>query len=139
MSSKRPRTPTKSSDSDSPSPTLEPTPKSSRTSQPSSSRPLLCTLPPTCNPPRNQPTHIANTRELESHYATYHAHVCEFESCGCVFPDARLLELVSDLLLISCCRMRTFLASCHLVTWTVRNSRALTIFLWLCPFFRSIT
>ncbi|KAG6829148.1 hypothetical protein H0H92_005553 [Tricholoma furcatifolium] len=34
-------------------------------------RPLLCTLPPTCN---HKPTHLANSRELETHYATYHAH-----------------------------------------------------------------
>ncbi|KAH9930277.1 uncharacterized protein B0H18DRAFT_840191, partial [Fomitopsis serialis] len=54
---------------------------------------LLCTLPPTCNPPHNRPTPLANSTELESHYATYHAHVCEEEGCGCVFPDARLLEL----------------------------------------------
>ncbi|KAF6761732.1 hypothetical protein DFP72DRAFT_842588 [Ephemerocybe angulata] len=52
--------------------------------------PLLCTLPPTCN---HKPTPLANTKELESHYATYHAHVCEQQGCGCVFPDARLLEL----------------------------------------------
>lgn len=94
MSFKRPRTPTRSSSSDSDSPTLEPTAKSTRTNK-SSARPLLCTLPPTCNPPRNQPTHIANSRELETHYATYHAHVCEYQGCGCVFPDAKLLELVS--------------------------------------------
>ena len=55
---------------------------------------ILCTLPPTCNPP-NRPTSLAGTRELEAHYAMYHAHVCEEKGCGCVFPDARLLELVS--------------------------------------------
>lgn len=54
--------------------------------------PLLCTLPPTCN---HRPTPIANTRDLEAHYAMYHAHVCEQPGCGSVFPDARLLELVS--------------------------------------------
>jgi hypothetical protein len=59
-------------------------------------RPLLCTLPPTCN---NKPTPLSNTRELESHYATYHAHVCEQPGCGSVFPDARLLELVSPTVL----------------------------------------
>ncbi|KAI0333898.1 hypothetical protein GY45DRAFT_1210516, partial [Cubamyces sp. BRFM 1775] len=53
---------------------------------------ILCTLPPTCNPP-NRPTHLAGTRDLEAHYAMYHAHVCEEKGCGCVFPDARLLEL----------------------------------------------
>ena len=54
--------------------------------------PLLCTLPPTC---AHRPTPLANTKELESHYATCHAHVCEQKGCGCVFPEARLLELVS--------------------------------------------
>ena len=53
---------------------------------------LQCTLPPTCT---RRPTPLANTKELESHYATCHAHVCEQNGCGCVFPDARLLELVS--------------------------------------------
>ncbi|RDB18448.1 hypothetical protein Hypma_000192 [Hypsizygus marmoreus] len=52
--------------------------------------PLLCTLPPTCN---HRPTPLASTRDLETHYATYHAHVCEQHGCGAVFPDARLLEL----------------------------------------------
>ncbi|KAG5653613.1 hypothetical protein H0H81_011985 [Sphagnurus paluster] len=51
---------------------------------------LLCTLPPTCN---HRPTPLANTRDLETHYATYHAHVCEQGGCGAVFPDARLLDL----------------------------------------------
>ncbi|KAH8091739.1 hypothetical protein BXZ70DRAFT_874169, partial [Cristinia sonorae] len=68
-----------------------PTPKAIRTSTSSTSqRPVLCTLPPTCN---HKPTPLANTQELERHYATYHAHVCEDPGCGCVFPDARLLEL----------------------------------------------
>ncbi|KAF8159395.1 hypothetical protein B0H34DRAFT_629183, partial [Crassisporium funariophilum] len=52
--------------------------------------PLICTLPPTCH---RQSTPIANTNDLERHYATYHAHVCELKGCGCVFPDGRLLEL----------------------------------------------
>jgi len=30
---------------------------------------------------------------VRKHYATYHAHVCGVKTCGCVFPDARLLEL----------------------------------------------
>ncbi|KDR80796.1 hypothetical protein GALMADRAFT_1107732 [Galerina marginata CBS 339.88] len=55
-----------------------------------SGHPLLCNLPPTCH---QHPTPIANTNELERHYATYHAHVCEVDRCGCVFTDARLLEL----------------------------------------------
>lgn len=69
--------------------------KSSRTSDAHPhDRTLLCTLPPTCNPPLNTPTPIANSRDLEIHYGKYHAHVCEQRGCGCVFPDARLLELV---------------------------------------------
>lgn len=55
---------------------------------------LLCTLPPTCHPPHNYPTPLANAQELEGHYAKYHAFVCEDEYCGAVFPDSRLLELV---------------------------------------------
>ncbi|KAI6001102.1 hypothetical protein F5J12DRAFT_700369, partial [Pisolithus orientalis] len=54
---------------------------------------LLCTLPPTCNPPHNTPTPLSNSRDLEIHYGKYHAHVCEQPGCGFVFPDARLLEL----------------------------------------------
>ncbi|OSX64577.1 hypothetical protein POSPLADRAFT_1180203 [Postia placenta MAD-698-R-SB12] len=94
MSTKRYRE--SSSTSLSPSPSPEPTPKAIRTALPadsSVSSPLLCTLPPTCNPPHNRPTPLADTGQLESHYATYHAHVCEEKGCGCVFPDARLLEL----------------------------------------------
>ncbi|TRM58744.1 hypothetical protein BD626DRAFT_410118 [Schizophyllum amplum] len=30
---------------------------------------------------------------MEAHYAKYHAHVCEVDKCGCVFPDERFLEL----------------------------------------------
>ncbi|KAH0836837.1 hypothetical protein J3R83DRAFT_8622, partial [Lanmaoa asiatica] len=74
---------------------LAPVCKSSRTSDAHArDRALLCTLPPTCNPPLNTPTPIANSRDLEIHYGKYHAHVCEQRGCGCVFPDARLLELV---------------------------------------------
>lgn len=101
-SHKRPHTPL---DGDS-SPRDSPTPKAarivhspSRATNPSDSSlseaPLYCTLPPTCNPPSHKPTPLANTKELESHYAKHHAHVCEVRGCGCVFPDARLLELVS--------------------------------------------
>ena len=64
------------------------------TTLPATRHPLLCTLPPTCH---RHPTPIADTNDLERHYATYHAHVCGVKGCGCVFPDARLLELVSDL------------------------------------------
>ncbi|KAI0248781.1 hypothetical protein BJV78DRAFT_1097035, partial [Lactifluus subvellereus] len=53
---------------------------------------LLCTLPPTCHHP-NRPTPLSDTRALEAHYATHHAHVCSSPECGCVFPDPRLLEL----------------------------------------------
>ncbi|KZT25341.1 hypothetical protein NEOLEDRAFT_1065436 [Neolentinus lepideus HHB14362 ss-1] len=88
MSSKRTRTL---------SPSATPTPKAPRIISESSSsaltRPLLCTLPPTCNPPKNQPTQLLNSQDLERHYAKYHAHVCEEKGCGCVFPDARLLQL----------------------------------------------
>ncbi|KAH9054095.1 hypothetical protein EDB87DRAFT_1689652 [Lactarius vividus] len=77
----------------SPSRTSSPagTPKALRVSAPVRS-PLLCTLPPTCNPP-NRPTPLSDTRALEAHYAAYHAHVCSSPGCGCVFPDAHLLEL----------------------------------------------
>ncbi|TBU39331.1 hypothetical protein BD309DRAFT_969932 [Dichomitus squalens] len=102
---KRARSPQNTDLSPSPSPTNSPTPKLARASatpplagQPSTSTSaashsgILCTLPPTCNPP-NRPTALAGTHELESHYAMYHAHVCEQKGCGCVFPDAWLLEL----------------------------------------------
>lgn len=100
-SNKRQRTPSGSRLSpSSPSPSLTPEPepmyKSSRiTQEASGDRRLLCTLPPTCNPPHNHPTPIANSRDLELHYGKYHAQVCEQKGCGFVFPDARLLELVS--------------------------------------------
>ncbi len=68
------------------------TPKAPRVTA-SARSPLLCTLPPTCHLP-NRPTPLSNSRALETHYATHHAHVCSSPGCGCVFPDARLLELV---------------------------------------------
>ena len=71
------------------------TSSSTSTSSYSGNAPLICTLPPTCNPPHNNPTALANSSELESHYAKFHAHVCAEGRCGAVFPDARLLELVS--------------------------------------------
>lgn len=55
---------------------------------------VVCTLPPTCSLP-NRPTHLNSLQEAESHYANYHTHVCEYPKCRCVFPDTRLLELVS--------------------------------------------
>jgi hypothetical protein len=80
----------------------QPSPHSSSTQ-----RPLVCSLPPTCN---HRPTPIANTKELESHYAKYHAHVCELTGCGCVFPDARLLELVcSASIFCLLCSLKAFL------------------------------
>ncbi|KAH0583057.1 hypothetical protein H2248_010945 [Termitomyces sp. 'cryptogamus'] len=92
-SSKRHRT-SLSHDSSSSTETQHPT-KSSRTisgqaESEGGNHPLLCTLPPTCN---HKPTPLANSRELEAHYATYHAHVCEQHGCGAVFPEVRLLEL----------------------------------------------
>ncbi|KAF8902368.1 hypothetical protein CPB84DRAFT_1641140, partial [Gymnopilus junonius] len=51
---------------------------------------LYCNLPPTCH---HRPTPLKDTNELERHYATHHAFVCETNKCGCVFTDARLLEL----------------------------------------------
>ena len=98
---KRPRTSSSSNtlSSLSRSPSPEPTPKAARTALPPSSSgvstELFCNLPPTCHPPENRPTYLANSRELEAHYAKYHAHVCEAENCGAVFPDAKMLELVS--------------------------------------------
>src|SRR6266403_2142465 len=68
------------------------TPKAPRVIAPARS-PLLCTLPPTCHLP-NRPTPLSDSRALEAHYATHHAHICSSQGCGCVFPDARLLELV---------------------------------------------
>ncbi|KAF8823675.1 hypothetical protein HHX47_DHR9000418 [Lentinula edodes] len=80
-----------------PSSPSSPTHKASRTtaSKSNSANPLLCTLPPTCS---THPTALADTRELEAHYAKYHAWVCQAAkptsgACGNVFPDARLLEL----------------------------------------------
>ncbi|GJE98617.1 hypothetical protein PsYK624_148510 [Phanerochaete sordida] len=90
MSAKRPLSPRSSSPS-SPSSTV----KALRLTPPESAmeRQLLCTLPPTCNPPANRPCHLASAAELERHYATYHAHVCAEKGCGAVFPEPRLLEL----------------------------------------------
>ncbi|KAJ7230689.1 hypothetical protein GGX14DRAFT_411760 [Mycena pura] len=92
MSTKRHRTPSEASSSSSVSAIVSPTPKAQRTTPDTSStgHPLLCTLPPTCN---HRPTPIANCKDLETHYATYHAHVCEEKGCNSVFPDARLLEI----------------------------------------------
>ncbi|KAI9449117.1 hypothetical protein F5148DRAFT_1248569 [Russula earlei] len=67
------------------------TPKALRMSTPVR-LPLVCSLPPTCHPP-NHSTPLSDSHALEAHYATHHAHVCSSKGCGCVFPDARLLEL----------------------------------------------
>ncbi|TCD60347.1 hypothetical protein EIP91_010331 [Steccherinum ochraceum] len=75
---KRPRTPPPSGPASSSSD--HPTPKAIRTALPplpassSTTHQVICTLPPTCNPPVHKPTPLANTQELERHYATYHAH-----------------------------------------------------------------
>ncbi|KAF7345360.1 hypothetical protein MVEN_01553900 [Mycena venus] len=90
MSFKRHRAQSEASSSSSTSVTTEPTSKAQRTTEAVASSAILCTLPPTCN---HHPTPIANSKDLEAHYATYHAHVCEEEGCHCVFPDARLLEI----------------------------------------------
>ncbi|THH07966.1 hypothetical protein EW145_g3034 [Phellinidium pouzarii] len=98
-SNKRPRgddhTPAGSSRSSTPSPSLTPTAKAQRIANHvgRAAAPLLCTLPPTCHPPRNAPTALADSQELEAHYAKFHAHVCADKSCAAVFPNARLLEL----------------------------------------------
>jgi hypothetical protein len=96
--------------SSSPSPAR--TPKAPRISTSLPARPpFLCVLPPTCHLP-NRYTPLNDSRALESHYATHHAHVCSSSDCGCVFPDARLLELVRHIsfYLISL----TILTRCHL-------------------------
>jgi hypothetical protein len=57
-------------------------------------RKIVCQLPPTCH---IRPTFLGQTSQLESHYATCHAHVCEETRCGAIFPERRLLDLVSRL------------------------------------------
>ncbi|KAH8118414.1 hypothetical protein DFH11DRAFT_1503114 [Phellopilus nigrolimitatus] len=112
------------SSSRSPSPTTMPTSKAQRVANRASrdGAPLLCTLPPTCHPPHNAPTALANSQELEAHYAKYHAHVCEERGCAAVFPNARLLELHQ--------------AECHDPLALVRKERGEKIFachLETCP------
>ncbi|KAH9957028.1 hypothetical protein BC827DRAFT_1228352 [Russula dissimulans] len=108
------------------------TPSPSRTSSPSRTPkalrvsapvrlPLLCTLPPTCHLP-NRPTPLSDSHALETHYATHHAHVCSSRGCGCIFPDARLLEL--------------HLTECHDPLAEIRRERGEKIFachLSSCP------
>lgn len=75
----------------SPSSPSSPSHKSQRIAS-SDARELVCSLPPTCS--RNGGTRLQGTRELEVHYAKFHAHVCSAPRCECIFPEARLLELV---------------------------------------------
>ncbi|KAH7335611.1 hypothetical protein B0J17DRAFT_575891 [Rhizoctonia solani] len=69
-----------------------------RTSEVTASRSLVCSLPPTCSPPRH-PTALGSLRELEEHYKKYHTHICQEGNCrnepggAKIFPDARMLEL----------------------------------------------
>ncbi|KAG8881961.1 hypothetical protein FRB98_004039 [Tulasnella sp. 332] len=105
MSSKRARPSTPEEASSQPSTDLqELSPKVKRTSISSSTAPIPCTLPPTCNLP-NPPSLLASSKEFEQHYATYHTHICiapevkrnpgssREAPCGKVFPDARFLNL----------------------------------------------
>ncbi|CAE6474851.1 unnamed protein product [Rhizoctonia solani] len=69
-----------------------------RTSEVTAPRSLVCSLPPTCAPPRH-PTALGSLRELEEHYKKYHTHTCQEGNCrnepggAKIFPDARMLEL----------------------------------------------
>lgn len=55
---------------------------------------LTCQLPPTCS---DSPNTFNSTSELQTHYNHCHLHGCQAKACNKVFPDARLLELVSCL------------------------------------------
>jgi hypothetical protein len=102
---------------------LSPAPKYHR-STPSSSLPFTCTLPPTCSQPGTV-TAYATESELERHQDAFHRWICRtpirnkprpgdeaavpeafvskrngfngevWKECGKVFPDERLLHLVS--------------------------------------------
>ncbi|KAG8905185.1 hypothetical protein FRB99_000550 [Tulasnella sp. 403] len=124
----RPNTPPKSTSSTS-STTSTPSPKVKRKSLPS--QVFTCTLPPTCNPPQ-PPTILLSSKEFESHYTTYHTHVCNASEkktpnaresvCGKVFPDNRLLEL--------------HFAECHdplIAVRRDRGERTFACFLPTCP------
>ena len=65
--------------------------KSARVTIRGAGSPIVCSLPPTC---AARPTPLASSADMEAHYAKYHAHVCEVDGCGLVFPDERLLDLV---------------------------------------------
>ena len=75
--------------------------KLQRASHSTTTRSLVCSLPPSCAPPRH-PTTLGSLRELEAHYARYHTHICQEGDCrresggAKMFPDARMLALVSD-------------------------------------------
>lgn len=89
---KRHRTPSQTSSLivDTHNPPKTPRTLADETGSSTSSYPILCTLPPTCN---REPVALTSTRDLEVHYSKYHACVCEYGRCGTVFPDPRLLEL----------------------------------------------
>ncbi|VDC03420.1 unnamed protein product [Peniophora sp. CBMAI 1063] len=105
------------------SPSASPSHKSARIV--SDARELVCSLPPTCS--RNGGTRLQGTKELEAHYAKFHAHVCSAPGCECIFPEARLLEL--------------HLTECHDPLADVRKERGEKIFachLATCPkYFRT--
>ncbi|KAG6381785.1 hypothetical protein JVT61DRAFT_392 [Boletus reticuloceps] len=113
---------------------LAPMYKSSRTSTHPHGRDcaLLCTLPPTCNPPHNKPTPIADSRDLEIHYGKYHAHV-----------SGEDVDLSKNVVVVSALLMLTYLAcyrqhqtECHDPLAAVRKERGERIFachLVSCP------
>jgi hypothetical protein len=93
---KRARSPTPPAPSE---PTLKaqrtPSPAPAATNQAATASLIrVCTLPPTCDPPRHAPTRLAmkDPRAYERHHAMYHANVCE--ECNAVFPEPMFLELV---------------------------------------------
>lgn len=51
---------------------------------------IRCSLPPTCSiRPQTFPTQAA----LSAHYNTHHAHICQDQGCGKIFPDNHFLDL----------------------------------------------
>jgi hypothetical protein len=54
---------------------------------------LTCQLPPTCD---HAPVKFDNVGQLQAHYDRCHVFVCSADACGKVFPDARILDLVSN-------------------------------------------
>ena len=57
---------------------------------------IWCKLPPTCAHP-NPATACHGVKELESHYAQFHAFVCQAEGCSCVFDREHYLNLVRSI------------------------------------------